>query len=154
MAGRITPRMFRFGDRFLELRADVGSERAYEIISEGQNTGIALGQIRDQVVGAEAEGRGRQVNRGLVLDLLWSFSETYRWETEPWASMDDLTKPPRERKSYRLFLKEMDYSDLKRAYDVLVPLLVQHISPPMEPDSPSQSEADREPVADTVSAQN
>lgn len=146
MAGRIAERVFRFGDRLLELRADAGSERAYEILSDGDSTGMALKQIHAAVLGPGAEERARQVNRGLILDLIWAFSETYRWETPPWSSMDDPVKPPKERESYRLLLKELSYHDLHRAYDVIVPLLCQHITPPTDPASSSQSETGRESV--------
>lgn len=148
MAGRIPPRIFRFGvegkKRILELRSDAGSEIAYETLTDDEKTGFALQQIYNEVLGEQAEGRQRQVNRKLIVDLIWAFSETYRWEAEPWASMDDWTKPPRLRDSYRLLLKEMSYQDLHRAHNVITPLLCQHLVDPTDPASLEQSTTERE----------
>lgn len=135
------------------LRGDVAAAIAYNELTDGYGLEDAFEKLRPlMTLHQDGEPLPKRLDRRTIMDLLWSFTATWR-EDQGWEDSDELYEDPRKRDSFRRLKRGLGMPDVRRLPHVVVPLLLDTLLPPGDAGPETSVEAgDRQDTADQVTS--
>ena len=131
------------GGQGLVLNGNLAAMEAYEEASGGYDLFDCWDQLRERLLKFEETGKTKRLPTSMVLNLLWSFSATWRSQNG-WNAEDVPSLEPRERTSFKRWADELTLHDFRALSPILLGLLLDVFMPPIEAGTESDEGGDRQ----------